>query len=128
MRRRTRVAVLLAVLVAAGGIGIAAVLPAREPAEPEPVTQAEAVTAARASCDAVADFEQLVEANADIDRVKDALGAAERQAERAARGDALYLALSGGVQSVRLALDADDPRAARVGIDVVRAECRRLAG
>ena len=127
MRRRSRVAVLLAVLVVAGGAATAVVLLAREPARPEPVSAAEAAPAARASCDAMTTFEQLVTANADLDRVRDALGTAERQAERAARGDATYLALAGGVQSVRLALDADDARAARVGIDVVRAECRRLS-
>ena len=109
------------VAVAAGAV---TVLSLREE-KPPPVTPAEARSAAEASCSDIARFEELVAANARLDDVRKALGRAERQAEVAARGDAVWVALAGGVQSVRVALDANDARAARVGIDVVRSECRR---
>ena len=126
MRRRTRLLVAGAALAAGAATATTAVLLAREPTELPPVSPAQASAAAQSACTEMTRFEQLVRANAPLDRVRERLGAAERQARTASRGDAAWLALAGGVQSVRLALDADDARAARVGIDVVRSECRRL--
>lgn len=82
---------------------------------------------AAASCEDAERFQQLVEKNASVDEVLDALGDAEEKAAKAADRDPVWLALSGGLQSIRIALNADDADAARVGISVVRAECRRLS-
>lgn len=92
---------------------------------PSPVSPRQAQAAATESCRSLARFEELVRLNAPVDQVQEVLDAAVRRAEVAARGEPRWLALAGGAQSVQLALDADDARAARVGIDVVRAECRR---
>jgi len=51
---------------------------------------------------------------------------ASRSRKRGARGDPVWVALLSGVQSVRLGLKDNDPRATRVGIDVVRTQCARL--
>lgn len=115
----------LGLVVAAVGTALTVVLLAREPSQPAAVSAVQARAAAERSCAQAARFELLVRENAPLDEVRQALGRAERDAEAAARGDATWVALAGGVQTVRVALDADDERAARVGIDVVRSECRR---
>lgn len=118
----------MALGLGAVGTGAGLVLLAGQAPEPAPVSVAEASEAAAGACASAARFERLVRDNAPLDKVREALDAAERQAETAARGDATWVALVAGVQSVRVALAADDERAARVGIGVVRSECRRTAG
>jgi len=122
MRRRLLLAVALASVVAAGTL---AYLLASSPSTPAPVSAAQATAAAADSCRQLAAFDELVRANAPLDQVNAALKRATDRARTAARGDARWQALAGGTQSLRIALDANDARAARVGIDVVRAECRR---
>ncbi len=90
------------------------------------LTPEQARSAAARACEQVRLVEQLVGANADTDQVFAALEIAEREAGAAAEGDPRWLGLSGGVQSLAIAFRADDPRVARTGIDVVRAECSRL--
>ena len=98
----------------------------RDDAAPqETVTPGQARPAAAAACAHVQRFEELLAENASITEVRDVLREAERSARRAAQGDSTWLALSGGVSSLRIAVEADDERVARTGIDVVRTECRR---
>jgi hypothetical protein len=118
----------VAVLVALVGTGVAVVTLAGRPTRAQPVTPAEANAAARTACSEATTFEELVARNASVDEVTAALRRAEREADTAARGDAAWIALAGGIKALRLSLSANDGRAARTGIDVVRAECRRTAG
>lgn len=90
------------------------------------VTPEEAGAAAATACAQMQRFEELLTQNAPITDVRDTLREAERMARRAAQGDPLWLALSGGISSVRIAVEANDERVARTGIDVVRTECRRV--
>lgn len=93
---------------------------------PAPAMTAEqAARLAAQACAHMLRVEELVGDNASVEQVRQALRDAERTARRAAQGDATWLALAGGVSSVRLAVEADDERVARTGIDVVRTECRR---
>lgn len=117
-------AVAAVLLALAGGAAVFLLLNGTE-SEPRPVTQTEAGPAAAAACAQMRHFEELLAQNASISEVRDVLRAAERSARRAAQGDARWLALSGGISSVRIAVEADDERVARTGIDVVRTECRR---
>jgi hypothetical protein len=126
VRRGARVAIVAAVGVGLVAIAVAAVVLAKHDSEPPPVTPAEAHAAAVQTCADATTFEQLIQRNASIDDVKAVLRRAERESETAARGDAAWYALSGGIKSLRLSLDANDGRVARTGIDVVRAECSRL--
>ena len=119
---------MVAVVVLVAVAGLVVYLLARRPSEPADVSPQQARVAADATCAAMTTFEDLVRRNARVDEVREVLERAEKQADRAARGDAVFLGLSGGVKSVRIALDGNDGRAARVGIGVVRAECDRLAG
>lgn len=122
--RRRSVVAALTVALAATVVGIA--WTAGRPARREPVSTAEARAAASRACAEAAGFERLVGRNASIDDVRASLRRAEAQADLAARGDAAWYALAGGIKALRLSLDANDARAARTGIDVVRTECRRL--
>lgn len=121
--RLTFVAVVVAAIVV-----VSVVVLARQPSsrKPAPVSPAQATAAARSACSATDDLQRLVEQNARLDVVRAALHRAEVAADTAARGDAIWQALDGGVKSLRIGIDADDARATRVGIDVVRSECRRL--
>lgn len=92
------------------------------------MSSAAARTAAGNACADATDFESLILRNAPVDEVKAVLRRAERQADTAARGDPRWYALSGGLKSIDIALDANDGRAARTGIDVVRTECRHVTG
>ena len=127
MRRSRRAAVLAVALVAVATAG-AVTWHATRDTRPATPTPAQARSSAAKACADLADFERLVDRNAGIDEVKAALRRAERESDTAAGGDAAWYGLSGGVKSLRLALDANDGRAARVGIDVVRTECKRVAG
>lgn len=114
-------------LVLAGGAVTFLLQRDADTAVPEPVTPAEAGPAAAAACAQMQRFEELLAQNASISEVREALRSAERSARRAAQGDATWIALSGGISSVRIAVEANDERVARTGIDVVRTECRRVS-
>lgn len=83
----------------------------------------EARREAAGGCAALAEFARLVRRNAPADRVRRVLAEAVRRAEAAADADPRWVALSGGAQSLQLAVARDDAQAARVGVGVVRAEC-----
>lgn len=83
---------------------------------------------ARESCAAFSDAERLIRANESSDDVLASTDRARDKAEAAAEVDPLWRPLAGGTAAVDVALREDDPRAARVGVDVVRAECERLTG
>jgi hypothetical protein len=82
-------------------------------------------TEAAAACRNAAQFERLVQANRPTDEVLAVLRKAEQQGKSAAAADPMWVALSGGLSSVRLGIEGNDGPTARTGIDVVRAECRR---
>jgi len=75
------------------------------------------------ACTAAARFEKAVRRNADLDTVNSSLDAARRQAHDAEQGNSLYTGLASGLEALRVAIDHNDPQAARVGIDVVHTEC-----
>ncbi|MEO6204215.1 MAG: hypothetical protein ABIO67_02360 [Mycobacteriales bacterium] len=119
MRRRRALAALFVVALFA----LAGALLMQQSRPEVPRDPAVALVAAKVACAQVARFEALVDANASADRVREVLGMAVQGAREAADRDQRWVALLGGLQSLQVALDKDDPRAARVGIDVVRAEC-----
>ncbi len=121
MQRRLLL-VLAAVVVA--GLAAATYLLAREPAGQPSVPTEQAQARAVGSCRELAHFDELIRSNASSTEVRAVLDRAVRQARVAAAADPIWLSLAGGAQSLQLALDADDARAARVGIDVVRSACR----
>lgn len=125
-RRRAlaAVAALVAVACAATGWALTRDDP-RRPAAPA-LSVAEAEREAASACAAARRFEELVAANARLDAVRAELDAALASSERAARSDNRWVPLRSGLQAVDVALRADDARAARTGIGVVRSECRRL--
>lgn len=125
--RRGRVAI-AAALVVVLCVVVAVVLLARQPSSAKAISPEQAGASAREACAAAEQLEQLVARNASLDDVRSALRRAEGAAELAARGDASWQALDGGVKSLRIGIDADDARVTRTGIDVVRAECRRVDG
>jgi hypothetical protein len=127
VQRRTRVVTVATLVVALVATAVTVTLLSQREPEPPPVTAAQARAAAAKACADVTAFERLVERNASITDVKAVLSRAEQEAATAARGDASWYGLSGGLKTLRIALDADDERVARTGINVVRTECRRLA-
>jgi hypothetical protein len=76
------------------------------------------------ACAAGDRFEAAVKRNDDVDTVRAHLNTARREAHAAERGDSLYVGLASGMEALRIAIDNDDAQAARVGIDVMHAECR----
>lgn len=90
-----------------------------------PVDQAGSARSAREACRTVRLFLELVRTDAAAHRVLDLLDSAVNAATAAADRDPAWRPLAGGVQAVRLALDEDDPEAARVGLAVVAANCER---
>jgi hypothetical protein len=75
------------------------------------------------ACDSADRFDRAVRANASIDDVNKHLSRALREAHEAEDGNSLYVGLTSGLESLRVAIDHNDAQAARVGIDVVRTEC-----
>lgn len=125
-RVRRGVAAAGVALVAAAAVGIYLVsrddAPATTPANPNLGS-----TQAAAACRDAAQFEKLVQANRPTDEVLTLLRKAEEQGKSAAAADPMWVALSGGLSSVRLGIEGNDGPTARTGIDVVRTECRRTA-
>lgn len=119
-RRQALVGALVVGLCAAGA-GI--VLTSRTGADP-PLDPGQATGAAASACGDLQRFEELVRVNAPAKDVRAVLARAVRSSRLAADSDPVHLSLAGGAQSLQLALEADDARAARVGIDVVRSACR----
>lgn len=91
-----------------------------------PVDIAEGERSARTACRHLATFEQLVVDNARSDRVKDELRLADEAATAAVEADPRWRSLASGTDALEVAIDDDDAAAARVGIDVVRAQCQTL--
>jgi hypothetical protein len=77
------------------------------------------------ACVALAEFENLLDANAPAKRARDVLDRAVRDAKAAADADPRWVVLASGAQTVDLAIRTDDANAAEVGITVVRQECER---
>ena len=127
MRRRRFIVAALALLLLAGVVVATVVLARRPSPRAAPVSPQQALSSARTACAAADELQRLVERNARLDQVRSALHRAEQAAQTAARGDARWQALDGGVKSLRIGIDANDERVTRTGVGVVRAECGRLA-
>ncbi len=82
-------------------------------------------SAAADSCRLVQAFLGVVQRNGPAAEAVAALDRAVERARVAAAADPSWTALSGGVESLRLAVRADDPQAAKVGTAVVREQCRQ---
>jgi hypothetical protein len=107
--------------IAAAGLfagGAAALVVTRNPAPKDP-----ALRSARNACSHVARFEQIVERNRSAAEASRELALALRFARLAAEADTRWLPLSGGIQTLQIALEKDDAGAANVGIRVVDAQC-----
>lgn len=76
------------------------------------------------ACEAAEKFEAAVKRNDDIDTVNRHLNKARREAGAAEKKDSLYVGLASGIEALRIAIDNDDASAAKVGMSVVRTECR----
>ncbi|MCA1711927.1 MAG: hypothetical protein LC789_09990, partial [Actinobacteria bacterium] len=72
------------------------------------------------------EFAALVARNATVDEVFAAIDAADAAADEAAAADPKWIALAGATGAIRLALQNDDPDAARVGARSARAGCERV--
>lgn len=81
---------------------------------------------ASSACDAFTEAERLIRANASSDDVLALTDRARDSASAAADVDPRWRPLAGGTAALDEALRTDDPAAARVGVDVVRSECRAL--
>lgn len=91
-----------------------------------PLDVARGERAARTACRHLAAFEQLVVDNARSDRVGDELRRADEAATTAVDADPRWRSLASGTDALVVAIEDDDAAAARVGIDVVRAQCQTL--
>lgn len=80
---------------------------------------------AKRACSEMGVVIDQVTRNERSDRVLKSLGSAAAAASSAADRDPLWRPLAGAVDAVRLALEEDDPDAARVGLSVVAAQCDR---
>ena len=125
--RRTRLlflvvgAVVLATVVAVAVMIIGRGASSDRPSAPiDPVAGAVAATEA---CDAFEQFVEAVRRDRSSGEIQEALSAAVALGEEAARQDPRWVALAGGLESVEVALEEDSARAARVGTDVVYANC-----
>lgn len=78
------------------------------------------------ACARFQSFVDLVAANADADAVEAELDEVVRLSISAAKADPAYVPLASGTQAVRSSLRSDSAPDARVGVDVVRANCDRL--
>lgn len=111
-------------VVAAGG-AFAVVRSSGDDADARPkLTRVEADLAAARACRAFDRFEQLVEDNASGNKVYDAIDEAKESAEQAADANPRWRSLASGTDAVRVGFRNDDAGAARLGIDIVRAQCR----
>jgi hypothetical protein len=106
-------------VVAALAVGVGGVALVRSGDDGPDTPRGHAVRA----CDAADRFDRAVRANASIDTVNKHLTRALREAHAAEEGNSLYVGLTSGLESLRVAIDHNDAQAARVGIDVVRTEC-----
>ena len=77
------------------------------------------------ACREVQRFLDVVAANGAATQAVQALDRAVAAARQAADADPTWIALSGGAESLRVAVRADDRQAASVGTSVVREQCRQ---
>ena len=117
-------AVALGIVIIAGilALAVARIPPSRETIDDNRA----AVDAARRACAHVDEFATLVARNATADEVFAKLDAADDAADEAAALDPYWIALAGATGAMRIALDNDDPAAARVAAGTARAECARV--
>ena len=116
--------VALAIVLGAGFLTLAVV---NRPASQEDFDAIRrAVDAAIRACEHIDEFAALVARNAEVDEVFAALDAADDAADEAAALDPHWIALAGATGAIRIALENDDPEAARVGAGTARAECERV--
>lgn len=120
--RNRRLAAVLA-SAAAGALVVLAVV--RIGRNDSPTGSERAAVRAREACTTMRIFVEQVEADAGARRVLELLDSAMKSAEGAADADPAWRPLAGGIQAVHLAVEEDDPEAARVGLDVVAASCER---
>ena len=123
--RRRSLAVLLALLLGASAFAVVRARTAPEVVGPNGEAGAEAWAAQ--ACGSVQEVVDLIDRNSSVPAVLAAADRAVRQSRQASAAQARWIALAGGAESLVIALRADDPQAASVGIRVVTAECARTA-
>lgn len=84
------------------------------------------VELAEAACVRVDLATQAIQANAAADTVRKELAAARLLAAEAMKGDARFVALSGGVSALDEAVRRDEPEAAALGFRVAAERCEEL--
>lgn len=131
-RRRSILALVVALVVT---LGVALAISSR--GQPPERSSAAGVTATdirlaerdgRAACAHYATALRLIDDNGSADAVRSALTAAVERANDAAERDPAWRPLSSGLGAVRVAVERDDPDAARLGVRVVRAACADVDG
>jgi hypothetical protein len=125
-----RVLVLIGLVVVLGGAAGALIVRDRSEAhrrKPVPLDIPAAEQLARRACAGIATFEQQVDANASAEAVFQTLDGLRSAANAAADRDPRWRSLASGTDALDVALRKNDAAAARVGIDVVRAQCADVA-
>ena len=129
-RRRRLIAAAGATAVVVVGVAAFVALQGRGPAprdetrgmsSPDSASDA----AALAACREMEAMRIAVQRNQSAGKVFDHLDTAAQQARRAVADDVQWVPLQSGVDTVRAALEEDDPRAASLGMAIVRAHCER---
>jgi hypothetical protein len=119
---------LLAAIAVAAVLVAVLVVVVRRPTHAQPPTgstgvERTAFADAETACRHMRSLESLVRSNGSADAARKHVRLGEAAARDAAQGDARWVALSGAVMALRVAILEDDPQAAAVGIRSVHAEC-----
>lgn len=126
-RRRTVLAIIGVLAATAAGLVLLASTDDDRRQTPRQLDIPRAEQQARAACAAFDTFERQVKQNAPSRTVLATLSDARRRATDAADRDPRWRSLAGGADALGVALRTDNAAAARVGIDVVRAQCAELS-
>jgi len=126
-RRRVLLLVVTLALVTAAVIAYALLRPDHRLEPPPPLDIPAAEQKARAACAGLVTFERQVDENARGNAVLGTVDQIRRDATSAADQDARWRSLAGGADALRLAIRTNDGPAARVGIDVLRAQCAEVS-
>jgi len=115
-------------LIALAAVGAGIVFAGANPRRSVPAfSPARAEQQARLACAALGTFERQVRQNVEGKKVLANLDEARRRATDAADRDPRWRSLASGADALGVAIRKDDAATARVGIDVVRAQCAELS-
>ncbi len=126
-RRRIVLGLIALAAAIAAGVGIVFALDDAPRRSVPAFNPARAERQARVACAALGTFELQVGQNVEARKVLANLDDARRRATDAADRDPRWRSLASGADALGVAIRKDNAAAARVGIDVVRAQCAELS-